>query len=93
MAGQRAAKRAANLEAINHLQRGLTLLETLPDRTKHAEEELGLLLALGPAVVSSQTREHFDLSEIYGRARQLARETSKTAELFTTVWDRVCREH
>ena len=86
MAGQRAAKRAANLEAINHLQRGLTLLETLPDRTKHAEEELGLLLALGPAVVSSQTREHFDLSEIYGRARQLARETSKTAELFTTVW-------
>ena len=48
-AGQRAAKRAANIEAIDHLRRGLALLETLPDRTTHADEELGLLLALGPA--------------------------------------------
>ena len=31
-AGQRAAKRAANIEAIDHLRRGLALLEVLPER-------------------------------------------------------------
>ena len=39
-AGQRAAKRAAIIEAIDHLHRGLTLLKTLPDRAAYVEEEL-----------------------------------------------------
>ncbi|HKN30795.1 MAG TPA: adenylate/guanylate cyclase domain-containing protein [Roseiarcus sp.] len=85
-AGQRAAKRAANIEAIDHFRRGLSLLEKLPDRAAHADEELGLLLALGPALMSTRTTAAPEIQEVYGRARRLARDSGKVAELFATVW-------
>ena len=85
-AGERAAKRAANIEAIEHLRRGLALLESLPERGAHAEEELRLLIALGPALMSTMTTAAPEIQDVYGRARQLARDTGKVAELFATVW-------
>ena len=84
-AGQRAAKRAANNEAIDHLRRGLSLLEVLPDRAAHADEELTILLALGPALMSTRTSTAPEIQEVYGRARQLARDTGNVKELFATV--------
>ncbi len=84
-AGQRAARRAANIEAIDHLRRGLVLLEVLPDRAAHADEELTILLALGPALMSTRTTTAPEIQEVYGRARQLARDTGKVKELFATV--------
>jgi len=85
-AGERAAKRAANIEAIDHLRRGLALLEALPDRAAHAEEELRLLIALGPVLMTTMTTAAPEIEQVYGRARQLARDTGKVAELFATVW-------
>jgi hypothetical protein len=58
----------------------------LPDRPAHAEEELGLLLALGPALMSTRTSAAPETEEVYGRARQLARDTDKVTELFATLW-------
>jgi predicted ATPase len=85
-AGQRAAMRAANIEAIDHLRRGLSLLDALPTRAAHADEELGILLTLGPALMSTRTTAAPEIQEVYGRARQLARDAGKVAELFATVW-------
>jgi class 3 adenylate cyclase/predicted ATPase len=85
-AGERAAKRAANIEAIDHLRRGLALLEALPARAAHAEEELRLLIALGPALMTTMTTSAPEIQQVYGRARQLARDTAKVAQLFATVW-------
>ena len=84
-AGQRAAKRAANIEAIDHLRRGLGLLEVLPERAAHANEELSILLALGPALMSTRSSTSSEVQEVYGRARQIAHDTGKVKELFTTV--------
>jgi len=84
-AGQRAAKRAANIEAIDHLRRGLAMLEILPDRTAHADEELTLLLALGPALMSTRTSAAPEIQQAYDRALGLARNLGKVAELFATV--------
>jgi predicted ATPase len=87
IAGQRAARRAANMEAIDHLRRGLAMLEVLPDRaTTHADEELTILLALGPAMISTRTTAAPEIKEIYDRALRLARDLGKVAELFATVW-------
>ena len=46
-AGQRATQRSANVEAINHLTKGLELLKTLPDTPERAQQELTLQIALG----------------------------------------------
>jgi class 3 adenylate cyclase len=85
-AGQRAAKRAANIEAIDHLRRGLAMLETLPGRAAHADEELTILLALGPALMSTRTTTAPEVQQVYDRALHLARDLGKVEELFATVW-------
>ena len=85
-AGQRAAKRAANIEAIDHFRRGLSLLDAMPTRTAHADEELGILLALGPALMSTRTTAAPEIQEVYSRARRLAYDGGRVAELFATVW-------
>ena len=85
-AGQRAARRAANIEAIDHLRRGIAMLEALPGRAAHADEELTLLLALGPAMMSTRTTAAPEIQQVYDRALRLARDLGKVAELFATVW-------
>jgi predicted ATPase len=85
-AGQRAAKRAANIEAIDHLRRGLAMLEILPERAAHADEELTILLALGPAMMATRTTAAPETQQVYDRALRLARDLGKVAELFATVW-------
>jgi class 3 adenylate cyclase/predicted ATPase len=85
-AGERAAKRASNIEAIDHLRRGLGLLEDLPEREAHAEEELRLLIALGPVLMMTIRTDAPETQEVYRRARRLATGTGKVAELFATVW-------
>src|SRR4029450_4954150 len=45
-AGQRAVERSANLEAINHLTKGLELLKTLSVTPEHAQQELTLQITL-----------------------------------------------
>ena len=85
-AGERAAKRAANVEATDHFRRGLALLEALPDRATHSDKELRLLLALGPALMSTRTSAAPEIQEVYARARLLAGDVDKVAELFTTLW-------
>ena len=85
-AGLRAAKRAANPEAIDHLRRGLAMLEILPGRASHADDELAILLALGPALISTRTSAAPETQQVYDRALRLARDLGKVAELFATVW-------
>jgi len=85
-AGERAAKRSANLEAIAHFRRGLEMIEALPDRADHAGEELNLLTALGPVLMTTRSTAAPEVSEIYVRARQLAQKVGRSAELYPTVW-------
>ena len=46
-AGQRAAERSADEEAVRHLRRGLEMLMTLPDSRQKDRQELDFQLALG----------------------------------------------
>src|SRR4029453_8714975 len=50
-AGKRAARLSANQEAIAHLTKGLTLLESLPETPERAQKELELQIALGNALM------------------------------------------
>lgn len=85
-AGERAAKRSANLEAIAHFRRGLEMLEELPDRADRAEEELALLTELGPVLMTTRSSAAPEVSELYARARRLAQKIGRSAEFYPTVW-------
>jgi class 3 adenylate cyclase/predicted ATPase len=85
-AGERAVTRAANVEAVSHLRRGLELLEVLPTRSSQVEEELRILLALGPVLTTIMTNLAPEIRHVYERAQQLARDVGRIPELFATVW-------
>ena len=85
-AGNRAAKRSANREAVAHFQRAKLLFETLPDRAALAEQELQLLIALGPALMTTRSSAAPEIGSIYARASELARLIGRAADLFPTVW-------
>ncbi len=53
-AGQHAAQRSANLEAIEHLTKGLELVRKQPASPERAANELSLLIALGPALMPTR---------------------------------------
>ena len=85
-AGDRAAKRSANQEAVAHFRNARGLLESLPDRTAHAEQELQLLIAFGPALMTTRTSVAPEIGSVYARARELALGARRVADLFPTVW-------
>jgi class 3 adenylate cyclase len=87
-AGERAVTRAANVEAISHLRRGLELLEAASTRSSMAEEELRILIALGPPLNTTMSAAAPEIRRIYERAQQLARDMGKISQLFATVWGR-----
>jgi class 3 adenylate cyclase/predicted ATPase len=85
-AGERASLRSANLEAASHFRRGLEAVRSLTDGSVRAEQELQLLIALGPALMMTTTSTAPEIAEIYARARQLASEMGRAAELFPAIW-------
>jgi class 3 adenylate cyclase/tetratricopeptide (TPR) repeat protein len=85
-AGERATKRSANKEAITHFRNALQLLEMVPDRATYADRELQLLLALGPALMTTTSSAAPEIGRVYARARELASVGQQVADLFPTVW-------
>ncbi|UPJ60560.1 adenylate/guanylate cyclase domain-containing protein [Bradyrhizobium sp. 192] len=85
-AGDHAAKRSANKEAVAHFRNAIELLETLPDRAAHAEQELQLLIALGPALMTTRSSAAPEIERVYARAHELAHNAQRVADLFPTVW-------
>jgi len=85
-AGERATKGSANKEAITHFRNALQLLEALPEKATHADQELQLLLALGPALMSTRSSAAPEIGQVYARARELASAGQRVVDLFPTVW-------
>src|SRR5262249_52804312 len=85
-AGNRATKGSANKEAITHFRNALQLLEGLPQRAAYADKELQLLLALGPALMTTRSSVAPEIGQVYARARELAIAGQQVADLFPTVW-------
>ena len=80
-AGRRATQRSANVEAVTHLRRGLSLIETLPETPERTQHELlsrrpsaRLLMATkgyGAPEVGSAYRGHAELCQQVGETAQL----------------------
>jgi class 3 adenylate cyclase/predicted ATPase len=67
-AGERALQRSANLEAIEHLTKGLAVLATLPETTDRLQHELDLHVTLGPALMATRGYAAPEVEHTFARA-------------------------
>lgn len=84
-AGQRAVGRLANAEAGHHLSRGLMLLKTLPETPERLQQELDMLLVLGPAFIASKGYASPEVQGTYLRAQTLCEQVGDTPRLFSVL--------
>ncbi len=85
-AGEQATQRSANLEAINHLTKGLELLNTLPDTPARAHQEISLQIILGSALMASKGYAAPEVERAYTRAHELCQQVRETLQLFPVLW-------
>lgn len=85
-AGQVALQRSANLEAIQHLKKGLQLLESRPDTVQRQNQELMLQATLGPALSATQGFAAPEVERAYSRALELCQAMGEAPELFWVLW-------
>jgi class 3 adenylate cyclase/tetratricopeptide (TPR) repeat protein len=86
-AGERAAGRSANVEAVAHLSKGLELIGTLPDAPGHhnEEEELALCLAIGGPLMATRGYSVPEVERTYSRALALCKRLGRSDELFPVL--------
>ena len=91
-AGQRSIARSANVEAVDHLSRGLELLKELPETPARAEQELTMELALGPALVATKGFADPKVGLAYDRAWELCQQTGDSPHIFIVLRGRQLHE-
>ena len=84
-AGQQAADRSANLEAIAQLTKALELLKALPESRARDENEAAVQITLGVPLIAVKGYGGLEVQEAYGRALELCRKTGNTAVLFPVL--------
>jgi predicted ATPase len=72
-AGERAAARSANLEAVAHLTRGIAVLNTLPESAPRDERELVLQVALERPLMASRGLGSAEAERVANPALALSR--------------------
>jgi tetratricopeptide (TPR) repeat protein len=85
-AGEQATARAANREAIAHLERGLSLIHSLPDGPERDQREVGLRVVLGPCLIALKGHAAPDVAASYTRAYQLCGHLGDTPEVVFTLF-------
>jgi len=70
-AGQIAMHRSANVEAVNHLNKGLELLDILPDSPERAPQEVELQTMLGQSLLQIRGYSAPEVQQALSRARDL----------------------
>jgi class 3 adenylate cyclase/predicted ATPase len=84
-AGELAAGRSANVEAIAHLSKGLELVRRLPDAPERAAEEFALRMAIGGPLIASHGYAVPEVEQTYSRAWALCDQLGRSAELFPVL--------
>ena len=80
-AGNQAASRSANYEAIRHVESGLRLLEYVPSRAERDTMELHLQSILGPVMIINRGFAAPEVEEVFNRAYDLCEAVGESAQL------------
>src|SRR5262249_37113750 len=86
MAGDKAARSSANLDAISHFTKGLDLLKSTPDSLERIQQELMLHIALGASLIAVRGFAAAEVGQVYARARELCQQAGKTPQHFPVLF-------
>jgi class 3 adenylate cyclase/predicted ATPase len=86
LAGQQAAQRSANTEAVTHLTAALKLLATLPASPAHTLQELILQIALGAILMTVKGYTALETKKAYTRAWELCQHVGETPQIGPVLW-------
>lgn len=84
-AGQQAVRGSANQEAVSYYQRGLAVLNSLPDTEKRMQREIELQIALAVPITSIWGYASPEVRGIFDRAYELCQKLGDTPDLFTSL--------
>ena len=84
-AAKRAMQRSANVESINHLKKGLELLNTLPDSPERDRRELDLQTHLGAVLTAAKGFAAPEVRDAYERARSLCECLEDPSQVFPVL--------
>jgi len=85
-AGEKAVDRSAYLEAISDVSKGLDLLKSLPESSKHSFQELNLQTILGLAFMATRSYAAAEVGTAYTRARTLCSQLGETRQLAPVLY-------
>jgi predicted ATPase/class 3 adenylate cyclase len=85
-AGIRAVRLPANEEAISLFERGLSLLETLPETDERNRQELKLQIALFAPLAGTKGYGASEVGRAYTRARELCEKIDDPDQLFLVLY-------
>src|SRR5262245_42641698 len=86
LAGQQAAQRSANTEAVALLTEAVALVHQLPATPDQAQQELTLQTTLGPLLLTTKGYAAPETEGAYTRAYDLCQQVGETSELFPVLW-------
>ena len=94
-AGRRASQRSECREAVGHLRRGLELIPRLDSEETRRKRELELLLAVAPALITTEGAGTPEAAGAYTRAIELCGEIADPTAEFAAQWGwwRICMDH
>jgi tetratricopeptide (TPR) repeat protein len=84
-AGELAASRSANLEAVAHLSSGLELVGMLAENQESLSEEFALRIAIGGPLIATKGHAAPEVEWTYTRAWALCDQLNRSAELFPVL--------
>jgi tetratricopeptide (TPR) repeat protein len=85
-AAKTALQRCAYQEASSHLSKGLELLKLMADTPERLQQEIGLQIGLGLALVATKGYAAAEVERSYSRAVELCRQADATPQLVWALW-------
>lgn len=85
-AGKLALSRSANAEALNHLRRGIGLIDLEAPSPQRTRTELEFYLALGPAMAAIEGYAAPGTMKVFSYARKLLGDGGTLTEQMTVLW-------
>ncbi|MEW6301074.1 MAG: AAA family ATPase, partial [Thermodesulfobacteriota bacterium] len=85
-AAKNAIRRCGYREAVEHLNKGLTLLDTLPDTPERLRQEIAFNLLLGMSLIATKGYAAADVGAVYTRALALCGQGEETPQRYWALW-------
>jgi predicted ATPase len=87
LAAEQALKYHAYPEVIAQLERGLDTISQLPESEAKSEDELELLMLLGPCLIATRGYAAEDVEHTYNRAQRLYERLKRESYRFPVLWN------